>query len=141
MGNANAMVYSFTESSSNGSGMLCYQTAAKGEPTLENLLTVTTDDWHATTGEIVDESCGERDDDYGGATKAKAVLRAAGLPWQETPLGASLSGTSLPSCRIGTHIAANASHELACQHLPGPRVRVCACAAGLCYPRRPAGEK
>jgi len=77
--------YSFTETSTSGTGMLCYQTAAKGEPILEDLKNVTSDNWDASTGNMTDQKCNERDDKYMGATDAKAVLRAAGLPWQATP--------------------------------------------------------
>ena len=65
--------------------MLCYQTADNGLATLEGLQTVQTDDWHLTTGNIIDETCKERDSSYGGATQAKSILRQAGLPWQATP--------------------------------------------------------
>merc|ERR1711939_150748 len=79
------MVYSFTEKSTTGSGMLCYQTAAKGLPTLQGLLNVTQEHWAANTGAVTSQTCKERDPKYMGATQAKAVLRAAGLPWQATP--------------------------------------------------------
>merc|ERR1712216_396327 len=93
------MVYSFTEKSTTGSGMLCYQTAAKGLPALQGLLTVTQEHWAANTGAVTSQTCRERDAKYGGATQAKAVLRAAGLAWQATPgnlLGVSPSGTKVP---------------------------------------------
>merc|ERR1711935_428897 len=79
------MVFSFTDKSTTGSGMLCYQTAAKGEPTLQALATVSNEHWTANTGSLTTQTCQQRDSAYGGATQAKSVLRQAGLPWQATP--------------------------------------------------------
>merc|ERR1711924_195005 len=92
----NNMVYSFTEKAlGQDAGMLCYQTAMKGEPTLSNLMKVSSE---ANTGDMMDESCKARDSSFGAATQAKAVLRADGLCDKHhlaSPLGAFLSGTSL----------------------------------------------
>merc|ERR1712159_543107 len=80
-----AMVFSFTEQASQGDGMLCYQTAMKGEPTLKSMMDEHKGPWAPNTGVLVDKPCKERDDSYGSAMPANAVLRAEGLPWKATP--------------------------------------------------------
>merc|ERR1711865_250585 len=90
---ATTMVFSFTEQAHTGSGMLCYQTAMKGETALRSLMAANTDTWAANTGVLVDKSCRERDTSYKSAMSANSLLRAKGLAWKATPAGTCRSGT------------------------------------------------
>merc|ERR1712166_1697156 len=80
-----SMVFSFTEQAQAGGGMLCYQTAAKGECALHALMDTYAGAYSANTGNLVTKSCRDRDSAYKSAMSANALLRAKGRQWQATP--------------------------------------------------------